>query len=460
NIFNLFKTAKTASAKKPTTPTEELTATKKPDTTSIPSPIAPKETGPAADELTYQTLSGDIQGKDAANPGSSGETSQTQNTAVTTLKGVSGTSSLSGFDVRKNSIISSSQIDSEDLSHQALATNLQGKGIFEIFTPGKTDDARAAAAQQSLSAGFTGPAPASDAARENNRTMLAQAEPDDLSHQALSSVINHEREKDNFYYVKTGGAIPILDKTLRDFVSYGGTVSFGVGKKINENLSLSLGIDVTMLTGDWSRSGSRQSLQVAAEQWAPGIVSQPGQTTVNAEDLPDTNLGIGVHSEATAQITSSESLKRLDVHTDLYLFPITMNALYKFDKIGNVSPYVGGGLGFCTASRDSESKALKSKSFQGPDYKISLNNTQSVNGLLLQMLGGVSMSIYKNVKLMAEANATWYDLKSFDPIFEISFRTPTTNPDITSFSYENPKHIGVFNKEFVGNVVVGLVVPF
>ncbi len=82
------------------------------------------------------------------------------------------------------------------------------------------------------------------------------------------------------------------------------------------------------------------------------------------------NLGIGYSSEKEVLITSSESLKRIDVHTDLYLFPITVNALYKFHPIGKITPYAGGGLGYCMAIRDSDSRAIKSKYFLGPDYRI------------------------------------------------------------------------------------------
>ena len=304
----------------------------------------------------------------------------------------------------------------------------------------------------------------SDTVQKNSLTLVAQAQAgtEDLSHQALATAI---QDKDRFYFIKTGAVVPILDKDFRQFLDYGASVSVGAGKHLNENLSVSVSFDIIMLTGDWSTGGDRKSIEVAAESWAPGIINQPGQTTIIAEDLSDPNLGIGYHSDAEGIITSSESLKQIDVHTDLYLFPITVNALYKFHSIGKITPYAGGGLGFCMAVRDSDSKALKNKYFSGPDYDITLNNNQTTNGVLINFLGGLTIPIYKKMTFVAEANTTWYDLKTFDPILEVSFKTP--NPaylagynDVTTYSYEDPKRIGVFSQEFVGKFSVGLVMPF
>jgi opacity protein-like surface antigen len=299
-------------------------------------------------------------------------------------------------------------------------------------------------------------------AYKDSRPLTAQVETDELSHQALTTVI---QEKDNFYYVKTGGAVPLLDRTFRKFIDYGASVSFGVGQKINENLSLTVALDVMMLTGDWSISGSRQSVEIASESWNPMTPGQGGQTTITAESQNPVNEGTGYTSGGTYQITSSESLKQIDVHTDLYIFPITFNALYKFDQIGKISPYVGGGLGYCMARRDSDSDAIKEKYFAGPDYIIFLNNHQTVTGMLLQLLGGMSIPIYNKLKFVAEADATWYDLKAFDPILQISMATTPTPPtiggnDVTTYSYENPKRFGVFNEMFVVDIAVGLVMPF
>jgi opacity protein-like surface antigen len=301
-----------------------------------------------------------------------------------------------------------------------------------------------------------------DTVLKNSQALVAQAGTEDLSHQALAAAI---QDKDRFYFIKTGGAVPILDKSFRQFLDYGASVSFGAGKHINENLSVSVSLNIVMLTGDWSIGGDRKSIEIAEESWAPGLINQPGQTIINAEDLPGENLGIGAHSEGTYQITSSESLKQIDVHTDLYLFPITVNALYTFHPIGKITPYAGGGLGYCLAVRDSDSRAIKSKYFIGPEYNIAMNNSQTSNGMLLNFLCGLNIPIYKKLTFVAEANTTWYDLKTFDPILEISFKTPQTPPniggnDVTTYSYETPKHIGVFTQELVGNFSVGLVMPF
>jgi opacity protein-like surface antigen len=297
---------------------------------------------------------------------------------------------------------------------------------------------------------------------KDSRTMLAQAEADDLSHQALVAAVD---EKNMFYFVTTGGTIPLLDRTFREFLSYGGSVSIGVGQKIDKNLSLSVSLGVTMLTGDWSINGDRKSVEVASEEWNPGAFGQPGQTTITAESLPAANLGTGYSSGGVYQITSSESLKQIDVHTDFYIFPVTLNAIYKFDQIGNISPYLGGGLGYCVATRHSDSKDITNKYFAGPDYLITLNNSQTVNGMLLQLLGGISVPIYNKLKFVAEGNTTWYDLKTFDPILQISIAT-TPNPpniggnDVITYSYQSPKHVGVFSEVFVANFAVGLVMPF
>jgi hypothetical protein len=146
------------------------------------------------------------------------------------------------------------------------------------------------------------------------------------------------------------------------------------------------------------------------------------------------------------------------------MFPITVNALYKLNPIGKINPYIGGGFGYCFATRKSDSNALKNEYFSGPDYKISLNDSQTVSGIVLQFLSGISMPVYKNLRFVAEVNASWYDLKSFDPILEVSFTKP--NPawyqgsDLTQYSYEDPRKIGVFSQEFVGNLTIGLVLPF
>ncbi len=70
-------------------------------------------------------------------------------------------------------------------------------------------------------------------------------------------------------------------------MDYGASVSVGAGKKINENLSVSVSFDMVMLTGDWSIGGDRKSIEIAAESWDPMTVGDPGNPIVYAEDLPE-----------------------------------------------------------------------------------------------------------------------------------------------------------------------------
>ena len=50
---------------------------------------------------------------------------------------------------------------------------------------------------------------------KDRQTMIAQAETDGLSHQALAATVD---EKNMFYFVKIGGDVPLLDKTFREFL--------------------------------------------------------------------------------------------------------------------------------------------------------------------------------------------------------------------------------------------------
>ena len=464
NIFNLFKTNKATQPIQPAITKSELAALNEPGATSLPD-IDRKDNNDQApqavpDELTHQALSSDIQGKGTFSFIKPDDTMllQIPSPAPTQRTGAVGLTSTSQTDGWKADFKNLSQTDPDDISHQSIATELQGNGIMTIFAASDTADNQPISAQPYSGKGATPP----DTVQKNSQTLVAQAGTEDLSHQALAAAI---QDKDRFYFIKTSGAVPILDKSFRQFLDYGAAVSFGAGKHIDENLSVSVSVDIIMLTGDWSIGGDRKSIEVAAESWAPGIISQPGQTTIIAEDLSDPNLGIGYHSDAEGIITSSESLKQIDVHTDLYLFPITINALYKFHPIGKITPYAGGGFGYCMAIRDSDSRAIKSKYFEGPEYKITMNNSQTSNGMLLNFLCGLNIPIYKNLTFVAEANTTWYDLKSFDPILEISFKTPQKpsnlgGNDVTTYSYEAPKRIGVFTQEFIGKFTVGLVMPF
>lgn len=292
-------------------------------------------------------------------------------------------------------------------------------------------------------------------------TLASQTEPDELSHQALASVI--QSTDDKFYLITTSGTLPILDETFRDFLDYGAAVSFGAGKRLNDKLSLTATIGICMMTGDWSIKGDRESIEVAAEEYYPGIVSEPG-VVITPEDLPDDNLGTSYHGDAEAIIISSESLESIDVHTDLYLFPISLNAIYKLKQSKKFNAYAAGGLGFCIAVRDCDSKAIKNKYFQGPEYRVNLNDSQTVTGLLVNLGAGMDIPINDKLKFVAEASTTLYDLEGFDPVLEVSFTKP--NPawyegsDLSQWSYEDPLRIGVFEEVYVTNITAGFIMQF
>ncbi|HOC77059.1 MAG TPA: hypothetical protein PLT33_11235 [Deltaproteobacteria bacterium] len=301
-----------------------------------------------------------------------------------------------------------------------------------------------------------GTAPAGD------EVVIAQGEAEELSHQALATAV---QATDLFYVVSASGTLPVLDSTFRDFVDYGAMVSFGAGKRVTEKLSITATIGVGMMTGDWSVSGDRQSILVAAEEYYPGYISGPGTgIIITPEDLPDANLGISYHGEAEAVIISSEALKNIDVHTDLYLFPVALNARYQITQKGTFDMYAGGGLGFCVATRDCDSRAIKEKYYFGPDYKATLNDSQTVTGLLVNLVAGMNMPVYDRIRFVAEASATLYDLKAFDPVLEISFTRP--NPawyqgsDLSQWSYEDPLRVGVYDEVYVANLSAGFVIPF
>ena len=291
--------------------------------------------------------------------------------------------------------------------------------------------------------------------------LLAQTESDELSHTALSSAL---QQKDNSYYLKAGAAMPIYDKKFRDFIDYGADVTLGVAKKLTDKLTITASIGVVMMTGKWSIKGDRQSITIAAEEWPAGINTDP-YDYITPEDIDESDYGTSYIGGGEAVITSSENLKSVDVDTTLYLFPITLGALYRFHEGGKVNPYVGGGIGICMAERSVDSKALKEKYFEGPQYGIKLNDSQTVTGMLLQFVAGFDVPLRKNLTLVAEASTTLYDLESFDPILEVSYQKQSPTPfdgysDITTYSYEEPLKIGVFQEEFVTNISIGLVMPF
>jgi len=303
-------------------------------------------------------------------------------------------------------------------------------------------------------------------ALEENPSKSSSADVGSLSHEETILLSNLEtepvaRENNRFYFIKAGGSYAFYDEDFREFVDFGGAISVGVEQEVTEKLSARIALDLLMLKGDWRTGGDRESIIAAAEEYYPGYVGDD----ITAEDLPDANLGISYFGGGEAIITSAESLQSIDVETTLYLLPITFNAVYWLHKEEKkMSPYIGGGLGFCLARREAESSAIKEESFEGPEYRIDFNESQLVTGLLLQFFVGIEIPFKDNMKLVAEANTSLYSLKNFDPIMEISYKVP--NPewyegsDLSQWNYETPLEIGVFQETFISSVMIGIVIPF
>ena len=287
-----------------------------------------------------------------------------------------------------------------------------------------------------------------------------------LSHEETILLSNVEtepakRESDRFYFIKAGGSYAFYDEDFREFVDFGGAISVGVEQEVTEKLSARITLDLLMMKGDRRTGGDRESIVAAAEEYYPGYVGDD----ITAEDLPDVNLGTSYFGGGEAVVISAESLQNIDVETTLYLLPITFNAVYWLHKEEEkMSPYIGGGLGFCLARREAESRAIKEKSFEGPEYRIDFNESQVVTGLLLQFFAGIEIPFKDNIKLVAEANTSLYSLRNFDPILEISYKTENPDwyegSDLSTWSYETPLEIGVFQETFISSVMIGIVIPF
>ncbi len=415
----------------------------KPDATSMPIVSGSGDAGGAvmsSEELAHDSLSSNPQASSLLGLIPSDDTAPMMNAVMANKNASPG--ELHGG-IKSNGNVRVDQPSADEISHQELSISLQDKGMFNLYTVSKEM-----------------PSENRMATAPDGQTLVAQTDPEELSHQALTAVI---QKNETFYMVKTSGVLPIMDQSFRDFIDYGGSISFSAGKQIKEKLSITLNMDIVMMTGDWSIKGDTQSIQVAAEEWYPGYY--PGvDVVITPEDLPDENLGTSYHGEAEALVINAESLKTVDIHTDMYLFPLSVNALYRFKTADRISAYATGGLGICAAIRDCNSKAIKGKYFLGPEYKATLNDSQAVTGMLLSLGAGVSIPVYDKLKFVAEASTTLYDLKSFDPILEISFTKPNPDyypgSDLTKWSYEAPLKIGVFKEVYVTNVAVGFVVPF
>lgn len=279
---------------------------------------------------------------------------------------------------------------------------------------------------------------------------------EELSYQALAAATT---PGDRFWFVSAGAMVPIVDHTFKEFVDYGGMITIGARKRLTEKLSISATVGFGLMTGEWSTGGDRQSIIAAAEEYYPGLNAET-DVVITPEDVAGPNLGSSYHSGAEAVVTSSESLKHIDVDTDLYLFPVALNAIYQISQTPRFSAYVQGGLGFCTAVRDCNSRAVKDKYFSGPEYRVELNKSQSVTGMLMNLGAGMSMPVYERLTFVAEASTTFYDLDSFDPVMQISFAKQNQDPDLQTYTYEKPLRIGVFKEVYITNIQVGFVVPF
>lgn len=292
--------------------------------------------------------------------------------------------------------------------------------------------------------------------KQSSKFLFAQASTDVLSNTTLASDVT--KKKDTFYFVNAGAAIPIYDSTFKDFLDYGASVNVGVGKKVTSDLTITTSIGVVMMTGKWSTSGDPRSLSVVAESRS---IAQPGGITAEGTS-PSTGDSILVQGESL--VTSSANLETVDVDTTLYLFPIRLDALYQFKDIGKIKPYAGGGIGFCLADRKCESKALVTKYFDGPEYGIKIDQSQTVTGMLLDLVFGFIVPFKNDMRIVGEVNTSFYDLTDFDPILEVFYKktspAPFTASDITTFSYQDPQKIGVFNNVVITNISIGLIVPF
>lgn len=264
------------------------------------------------------------------------------------------------------------------------------------------------------------------------------------------------------YSIKSGGAFAVYDSDFRDFLDYGVSFSVGAKKKLKEKLSFLTSLEVIMLTGEWDTGSNRETIVMEAEEHWPGFNGD----SISPEDIPDENLGSSYHGEGEAVITSAELLRRVDLDTTLYIVPLSFNLVYEHhggDK-KKINPYVGGGLGFCMARREVESKAIKEQSFQGAEYRIRLDDSETVFGQLLQVFAGIEVPFKNGIRFVAEASTAMYDLDNFEPVLEVSYtREPPDwyqGDDLSQFTNEDPIKVGVFEQEIISSFSIGIVVPF
>jgi hypothetical protein len=180
NIFRLFKTNKATPPVQPTITKSELAALKEPRISSLPEIKYKDNKGEAIqavpDELTHQVLSSDIQGNSTFSFIKQDDATKIQIPAPALSQGAGavGLTSTSG------------QIDPDDISHQSLVTEVQGKDIMNIFFHGDSADNLTISNNQDSTKGTTTP----DDAPKNSQTLSPQASgAEDLPHQSFITVI-------------------------------------------------------------------------------------------------------------------------------------------------------------------------------------------------------------------------------------------------------------------------------
>lgn len=192
DIVNLFKANKATQPIQPAIKTSELAARKEPGTTSLPDSARKNnyvETPQAVpDELTHQVLSSEIQGKGTFSFSKPDDTMPLQISAPAPNQGTGavGPTSTSSTDGRKADLKNSSQIDPDDISHQSLVTEVQGRDIMSIFSYGDSAENLTISNQPSSIKGTTTP----DDTPKNSQTLVPQSSgAENLPHQSFIAAI-------------------------------------------------------------------------------------------------------------------------------------------------------------------------------------------------------------------------------------------------------------------------------
>ncbi len=275
--------------------------------------------------------------------------------------------------------------------------------------------------------------------------------------------------RDRTYFFETGGSLPIYDTDFREFVDHGASITVGMRQRFNfipgltltRDLFISPSIGLVILNGSWSMDGSRDNIYINSETWYPGY----DDGTVTPETINDENLGEGNIINAEATVLNQEQILHLDLKTSLYIIPISLNFMMRPHAADNkISPYFGGGIGFCIAKRDVESRTLKEKIYENNTYRLTFSDKQTVTGQFLQLFAGIEIPVFKSMKFVAESSTALYGLKNFDPIVKIESKgLPSPyfqGDDVINSVPEDPLEIGKFNEEFVTSLSLGLVIPF